>query len=78
MGLGTIGIWLPFIIGAWENRLRSSGMALLTLRKLMTLGGAAIQVGTAIRNHTQRNTPLTHGMARTSAQGFCRIGAYSQ
>lgn len=39
----TIAIWLPFLIGALENKLRAQGLPLLTIRKKMTLIGSAIQ-----------------------------------
>lgn len=39
----TVSIWLPFLVGALENRMRSGGMPLLQIRKKMNLAGSVVQ-----------------------------------
>ena len=45
---GTIGIWLPFIIGSIENRWRNGGTALLTIRKRFSMLGSITQAASAV------------------------------
>eukprot|EP01043_Picozoa_sp_COSAG02_P002696 COSAG02_NODE_64_length_43111_cov_35.627709_9_plen_95_part_00 len=40
---GTIGIWLPFIIGSFENRMRKNGLTLLDVRKRFSMLGTLTQ-----------------------------------
>lgn len=44
----TIGTWLPFLVGALENKLRAGGMPLLMIRKRMTLLGSILQAISAV------------------------------
>ncbi len=45
---GTIGIWLPFIIGSIENRMRDGGATLLAVRKRFSMLGTLTQAVSAV------------------------------
>ena len=45
---GTIGIWLPFIIGSVENRMRDGGATLLAVRKRFSMLGTLTQAVSAV------------------------------
>ena len=45
---GTIGIWLPFIIGSIENKMRKRGTSLIQIRKRFSMLGTVTQAVSAL------------------------------
>lgn len=71
----TVGIWLPFIIGGWENRLRAKGVGLLRLRKTMTNCASVIQAASCI-GFVKASTPVLACIANTGVHvGTCLHGS---
>ena len=71
----TVGIWLPFVIGGLENRLRAKGIGLLQLRKTMTNWASVIQAASCI-GFVKAPTPLLACIANSGVHvGTCLHGS---